>query len=282
MTSEKEPSEADNTWLRIGWASAIGLITVSAILGFGVLGGEVQNGRPLDRWAGICRGLGITWDTGPANAPQPPLRTLTQIAWTHDTLAQISKGDVGHGEFVAMNCIACHGEQGQTSSGLYPSLARMDAATIYKQLDDFRTDKRHWGAMNGIAQALSLQASADVAAYYASRDKGLVPSVPGHLGAFSAAEHLVFVGDPERGIPSCTACHGPDRKLGAPPLLGQQPAYIERQLAAFAQGMRQNDIDRQMSTVAAQLKPEEMRDLGNFYGGGGQAALPTNSGDLPK
>jgi cytochrome c553 len=112
------------------------------------------------------------------------------------------------------------------------------------------------------------------AAYYASRDKGLIPSVPGHLGEFSAAEHLVFVGDPERGIPSCTACHGPDeRKLGAPPLLGQQPAYIERQLAAFTQGMRQNDIDRQMSTVAAQLKPEEMRDLANFYSGDVQAQL---------
>ena len=50
---------------------------------------------------------------------------------------------------------------------------------------------------------------------------------------------------PQRGIPPCSACHGPAAsKLGAPALQGQHAAYIERQLAAFAQGMRQNDIYR--------------------------------------
>jgi predicted ATPase len=48
-----------------------------------------------------------------------------------------------------------------------------DAAVIYKQLDDFRAGKRSWGAMNGIAQALSPQASADVAVYFARRTGGL-------------------------------------------------------------------------------------------------------------
>jgi hypothetical protein len=34
-------------------------------------------------------------------------------------------------------------------SGLYPTLAGMDAAVIYKQLDDYRAGKRSWSAMNG-------------------------------------------------------------------------------------------------------------------------------------
>jgi cytochrome c553 len=51
-------------------------------------------------------------------------------------------------------------------------------------------------------------------------------------------------------------------------LQGQQSAYLERQLGAFAQGMRENDANREMRTIAAQLKPEEMRDIANFYGGG--------------
>jgi cytochrome c553 len=56
-------------------------------------------------------------------------------------------------------------------------------------------------------------------------------------------------------------------------LNGQQAAYIERQLAAFAQGMRQNDINRQMHIIATQLTPDEMRVLAEFYGTGGGAQM---------
>ena len=63
------------------------------------------------------------------------------------------------------------------------------------------------------------------------------------------------------------SCDGPGaQKLGAPPLRGQQAAYIERQLAAFAQGMRQNDINEQMRTIAAQLTPDEMHAVAVYYG----------------
>ena len=138
----------------------------------------------------------------------------------------------------------------------------MDAAVIYKQLDDYRAGKRSWSAMNGIAQALSQQASADVAVYHASDTKD-------PPGQDTPAVRLIFDGDPSRGIPPCAACHGPNEiKLGAPALKGQQPAYIERQLAAFAQGMRQNDIDERMRTIASQLTPREMHSLAEFYAAG--------------
>ena len=55
-------------------------------------------------------------------------------------------------------------------------------------------------------------------------------------------------------------------KVGASPLAGQYAAYIERQLAAFAQGLRQNDINEQMRTIAIQLTPAEMHALAAFYG----------------
>jgi len=156
-------------------------------------------------------------------------------------------------------------------SGLYPTLAGMDAAVIYKQLDDYRAGKRSWSAMNGIAQALSQQASADVAAYYASDTNGLASAASkwDPPGQDTPAVRLIFDGDPSRGIPPCAACHGPNEiKLGAPLLKGQQPAYIERQLAAFAQGMRQNDIDERMRTIASQLTPREMHSLAEFYAAG--------------
>jgi cytochrome c553 len=63
------------------------------------------------------------------------------------------------------------------------------------------------------------------------------------------------------------ACHGPgNHKLGAPQLKTQQPAYIKRKLAAFAQGFRQNDINEQMRPIATQLTPEEMHLVAEFYG----------------
>ncbi len=154
----------------------------------------------------------------------------------------------------------------------------MDAAVIYKQLDDFRSGKRSWGAMNAIAQALSAQDAADVAAYFATRRNGLLPVEgerfqSGHtLRESNPAIRLTFAGDPARGIPPCAVCHGPAAvKIGAPPLARQQSSYIERQLGAFAQGFRQNDINEQMRTVALQLTPDEMHLIAEFYGRGAAA-----------
>jgi cytochrome c553 len=61
--------------------------------------------------------------------------------------------------------------------------------------------------------------------------------------------------------------YGPNEiKFGAPTLKRQQSAYIDRQLAAFAEGMRQNDIDLPIRTIASQLTPREMRSVAEFYG----------------
>jgi cytochrome c553 len=154
----------------------------------------------------------------------------------------------------------------------------MNAAAIYKQLDDFRSGKRVWAAMGAIATALSDQDSADVAAYFAHRPAGLAP-VAGEgipqggrsLRQRDPAIRLVFAGDPGRGIPPCAACHGPDaEKLGATALRGQHTEYIERQLAAFAQDVRQNDINEQMRVIAHELKPNEMHAVAGFYGTAGE------------
>ena len=262
------------SWDRVvddGWAADSGRIPGV----FSILDRAQQNGPALGPWVAICRALGISFDSGPASEAQPPLRSPTRIAWTSATLTQVASGQPEKGAFVALNCTACHGEHGVSQSGLYPTLAGMDPAVIYKQLDDFRSGRRSWGAMNAIAQALLPQDTADVAAYFATLLCNGLPPVQGE--ALPASGHtlrqgdpairLVFAGDPARGIPPCAACHGPgDLKLGAPQLKTQQPAYIERQLAAFAQGFRQNDMNEQMRTIAVQLTPDEMHLIAEFYG----------------
>ena len=93
-----------------------------------------------------------------------------------------------------------------------------------------------------------------------------VPEGGRSLQQSNPAIRLVFAGDPARGIAPCSACHGPGGyKLCAPALQHQRTTYIESQLLAFAQGMRQNDISGQMRTIARQLTPEA---VAAYYGGG--------------
>jgi cytochrome c553 len=276
MARDQGTFKLHNPWTKIGWGMAGGtaVVAVAAVLGFGVLDRYQQNGSTLDLWAGICRGLGISSDTGPTREPRPALRMPTRIAWTNTQLDEIAAGEAEHGAFIALNCAACHGQGGVSTSTLIPTLAGMDAAIIYKQLDDYRSGKRPWGVMAAMAKALSNRDSSDVAVYYAVQTKGLPPLTGDRapeggrsLREDRPAQRLVFAGDPQRGIPPCSACHGPGGyKLGAPALQGQHAAYIERQLAAFAQGMRQNDILEQMRGIAKQLTPDEMHALGVFYG----------------
>ena len=269
----------DNPWPKIAWGMTAAVLVVGVVLGFGILDRFQQNDPTLDLWSAICRGLGIASDTAPSAEAQPALRTPTRIAWTEDTLRQIAAGDVKHGEVVALNCSACHGEGGRSNSNLVPTLAGQAEAVIFKQLDDYRSGKRPWGVMNAIAKAVSPRDSADVAAYFAVQPGGLAPIEADRfpesgrsLRERDPVKRLVFAGEPRRGIPPCAACHGPGGfRLGAPALEGQHADYIERQLAAFAQGLRQNDIFWQMRGVARQLTADEMHAVAAFYGSRGGA-----------
>jgi cytochrome c553 len=274
MARDRGPFKLANPWPRIGWWLAGSVIAVSTVLGFVVLPRFQQNGPVLDTWTAICTALGLQGDTAPAGEPQPAMRVPTRIAWTPELHDVILSGDPQRGEFVALNCSACHGDQGISNSPLIPTLAGMDRAVIYKQLDDYNSRKRLWGVMNGIATALTPQSRADVAAFLASREGGLppvatvrAPEAGRSLRQSDPALRLVFAGDPQRGIPPCSACHGPGgQKLGAPALTGQQTSYVERQLGAFAQGMRQNDINKQMRIIASGLTADEMHAIAVYYG----------------
>jgi len=264
------------SWSRNAWLLS-GLTLLAFVLGFTVVGRFEPDSPRLGTWAAFCRSLGFTADRGAATEPQPTPRTPTTVAWTRETLAEVAAGDATRGAFIALNCTACHGEEGVSGSDLAPTLAGADAAALYKELADYRSGKRLWGVMNGVAKALSERDCADVAAYFATRQHGLqpitgilAPQAGRSLRQSDPASRLVYAGDPSRGIAPCAVCHGPSGyKVGAPALLRQRTAYIERQTAAFAQGERQNDIDEQMRTVAAQLTAQEMHAVAVFYGGYG-------------
>lgn len=206
---------------------------------------------------------------------QPPLRVPTRIAWNEATIREALSGDVRRGEFVAINCTACHGEKGMTEQTWIPNLAGMDRLVLYKQLEDFRSGTRLSGPMSAIAESLTRQQSADVAAYFSS-----LPGLPDSGGERTpesgrtyhtkdATQRLIFAGDPGRGIAGCATCHGPaGYRIGAPALSRQNGAYIEQQLQNFAEGVRANDMHMPMRTIAGLLKPDERRALAVAYSNG--------------
>jgi cytochrome c553 len=81
---------------------------------------------------------------------------------------------------------------------------------------------------------------------------------------------LLFVpavaGAQPAGVETCTGCHGAsgqgNAQLGAPRLAGQPKAYLERQLAAYADGRRENQV---MSPIAKGLSPEQRASLAAHY-----------------
>jgi cytochrome c553 len=274
MASDLSPVRHNYNWSRIGWMSFAVIVLSSAFIGFVFLSRYQANSETLGVWAAICRGLGISADTAAAASPQPPVRTPTDLAWTQATLEQIRAGDPQRGSFVALNCTACHEGSAANPSHLIPTLDGMEAEVIFKQLADYRSGKRSWGVMNAFAKAISAQDSADVAAHFAGRKGQLQVNlglrIPEGGRAFRQTDvgaRLVFAGDPQRGIAPCSSCHGPGGyRIGAPTLSGQHTAYIERQVAAFAQGIRHNDIYEQMRAIARQLTPEEISAVAAFYG----------------
>jgi hypothetical protein len=74
---------------------------------------------------------------------------------------------------------------------------------------------------------------------------------------------------PRRRTPAARVPQKPGIACGT--LQGQHAAYIELQLATFAPGMRQNDVNRQMRTIAKQLTPAEMHAIAVHYSSNGRA-----------
>jgi hypothetical protein len=103
MTKDTGPFRLANSWPRIAWSSLAAVVVISVVLGFVILSRYQQNGPTLGTWAAICRSLGITADTAPANEPQPTLRTPTLVAWTSGTMDRIRAGDAKDGEFIALS-----------------------------------------------------------------------------------------------------------------------------------------------------------------------------------
>jgi cytochrome c553 len=205
-----------------------------------------------------------------------PDHVPSNVEWTPETTSLASSGSAFRGLMLARRCDHCHGAEGFSAAGWTPNLAGMNNLAAWKQLEDFRAQKRQSRVMAPIAQSLSERDIRDVVAYFAElpiftdpQDNRVFPQAQISGAHLAMASRLISFGDGTRGIPPCDACHGPVAyKTGAPSLATQNSEYILNQLEAFANGSRANDIDEAMRTIAILLSDDERHSLAEYYGAG--------------
>src|SRR6266508_2953710 len=267
-----EPHVLDQPW-RV-WASVavVAIVLAGVVLGVFVIPIVQGRGAGLDAYTAICRALGIL----PGSPAQPqrldrtPPTPVSQVTWTPEVLQVLARADPERGRAKVLEvCVACHGEQGVSVAPEFPHLNGQSGAAIYKQLHDYRSGSRTHPAMTDLAKALEEPVIAEVAAYYAGQPKRN-PNPATLAESPREIVRLVELGDPNRSIPPCAACHRPGS--GGPietPILAEQGRdYIVLQLQLYASGQRRNDVYARMRAIAARLTPNEISGLAAYYAAG--------------
>ncbi len=235
--------------------AAVAAIAVAAFgVGFFVMPTE---GPRASVWLRMCRAAGVLrapqLDSGGVAGPGHTTVVMPQAALTPGT-----PDESGHGATLSLRCTMCHGAQGRSGADA-PNLAGQYADAVYKQLVDFQRGARVDAVMGAMSASLTEQDMLDLGHYYA----GLPRSNDEHL---ASAPALVRVGDPMRNIAPCASCHGRiDGKIGAPALEGEPRAYLDKQLSAFRDGSRTNDMNAVMRSEARLLTRAEITTLVNHY-----------------
>ena len=181
----------------------------------------------------------------------------------------LGAGNPDSGEEKVAVCSDCHGADGNSVVGLWPSLAGQNEKYLVKQLRLVKSGDRVIDSMVGLLDNLQDSDLQDIAAFYASqRNKvGQADESKVELG-----RKLYYAGNLEKGIPACSACHSP-RGLGngpaAYPLLsGQQPDYVAKALKDYRAGERVNeDPSKIMAAIAYKLDDVEIDALSSFVHG---------------
>src|SRR5215469_14342642 len=133
----------------------------------------------------------------------------------------------------AAPCLACHGEKGQSSIDVTPSLGGQQAPYALIQLFMFREKLRTFEPMNEMAKPLTdddLRAFSD---YIASLPK---PAPPDDAGDPARIERAKALAQQFR----CNSCHRPDFSGGdnVPRIANQREDYLKKTLGEYKDNSR--------------------------------------------
>ena len=186
---------------------------------------------------------------------------ITALALAAVAGSGLAGGDPAAGQTKSMICSACHGADGHSSNGDYPSLAGQVPGYIAQQLANFKSGFRSNTIMGGLAQTLTEEDMANLDAWYSSRQSAVYTLADDQLETAQLGETLYRGGYPPTQVPACMGCHGP-AGAGIPPifprLAGQHAEYTETQLLAFKSEQRRSEI---MVPIAFGLSAEQIHAL---------------------
>lgn len=182
--------------------------------------------------------------------------------------AQEVKGDAKAAEQKIAMCIGCHGIKGYQASfpEVYkvPMISGQNAKYIVAALEAYKKGERKHPSMRGIAESLSDQDMADLAAYYEQHGK-TDAALPAPGAADARVDALLKKG-------ACISCHGDNFNKPVDPsypkIAGQHKDYLFIALKSYKaenQGTwgRSNGV---MGGIAKQFSNAELKALSNYIG----------------
>lgn len=202
----------------------------------------------------------------------------TWAALSVATVPALAAGDAAAGKTKSAICAGCHSFDGNSVVAMWPKLAGQSDSYIAKQLKDFKAKLRNDLTMSPQAQALTEQDIEDLAAYFSSQT-----SAPGNANPplTMAGKKVYRKGNIKARVIACLGCHGPigagnkallDSMLAPPvveaPFIGSQHAtYVEKQLKAFRDGARSNDVGRIMRNISSGMTDKDIENVAGYIAG---------------
>lgn len=180
-------------------------------------------------------------------------------AWAQADQARAEK-------IVAGSCFLCHGENGESSSEIFPKLAGQHANYIAKQLENFKAGKRKSTAMADMSGRLSADEMLALGKYFEAKKSE--PESIKDQDLAGVGRYIFNSGNRFSGVPACASCHGKDGvgTANLPRLAGQYASYIETQLKLFSQRERTND-NAVMHAIVTNMSPLEMAAVAEYISG---------------
>jgi len=160
----------------------------------------------------------------------------------------------------AVVCIACHGEDGNSTIPTNPILAGQNSRYLYLQLKDFKEGRRKDPLMTPMAIGLSREDMRALADYFAgkkAKSTGFKPDPAKATKGKAVADAAL-----------CTMCHlgGFAGQNEIPRVAGQHYDYVVKQMRDFRAKHRTNDAGN-MTSVSRGLSDEDIDNLAHYISG---------------
>jgi len=166
-------------------------------------------------------------------------------------------------------CSLCHGIDGRSTNPNFPNLAAQQPTYFMAQMKAFRghnrLDPAGYEYMWGLSRSLTDDQIKGLADYYAAKTPAPVPGATADAAAIAGGKSIFEQGVAEKGIPPCSACHGPQARGNEqfPRLAHQHSDYIIKQLTVF-QRTEERPEGSIMKTVAHELTRKNMEDVAAY------------------